>query len=624
MRYIGGKSKLNDFILNTIKTVNPKTKSIIDAFSGSGSVANYMKKNGYNVFCNDLLYFSFVIARGTIQLNKIPKFKKIENPIKYLNELELKDTNIDVKDCFIYQNYSPHENCNRMYFQPKNAIKIDIIRQTIEKWHIENKITDDEYYYLLSSLILSVPFVSNIAGVYAAYLKYWDARSYKDLTLKIPEIINNNVKAKAYNKNVDDLIATVEADVLYSDSPYNSREYLPNYHILETIAKYDNPVIKGITGMRDYSSQKSDFCSKKTVKTAFETMIMNAKVKHIIISYNNEGLISTEDLSNLCKKYAVDKTFELKRIPYRKYKSKNLSDSDELVEQLYVFEKKQFYKSPMNYTGGKYKLLSQIYPLFPTKIDTMVDLFCGGCDVSINTVANHIICNDINTFIIEIYKTFQRESIDNLLNRIHFIIDIYCLSKTNKAGYLKLRNDYNCNINNMRNPMALYVLLSYSFNHQIRFNSDYEFNSPFGKNRSEFNAKMESNLVNFCKSISAFDFNGLDFKKVNLSGLSLDSFVYADPPYRISIGSYNDGKRGFDCWSERNDKELCDILDNLNDKGVKFAMSNVLSHKGQINDVLTSWAKRYNIHHLSFNYDNSNYHAKNTELCTDEVLITNY
>ena len=173
--------------------------------------------------------------------------------------------------------------------------------------------------------------------------------------MKIPEIINNNIKAKAYNKNVDDLIATVEADVLYSDSPYNSREYLPNYHILETIAKYDNPVIKGITGMRDYSSQKSDFCSKKTVKTAFETMIMNAKVKHIIISYNNEGLISTEDLSNLCKKYAVDKTFELKRIPYRKYKSKNLSDSDELVEQLYVFEKKQFYKSPMNYTGGKYK-----------------------------------------------------------------------------------------------------------------------------------------------------------------------------------------------------------------------------------------------------------------------------
>ena len=111
---------------------------------------------------------------------------------------------------------------------------------------------------------------------------------------------------------------------------------------------------------------------------------------------------------------------------------------------------------------------------------------------------------------------------------------------------------------------------------------------------------------------------------MDLSGLSLDSFVYADPPYRISIGSYNDGKRGFDCWSERNDKELCDILDNLNDMGIKFAMSNILTHKGQINDVLMSWAKRYNIHHLSFNYDNSNYHAKNTGLGTDEVLITNY
>lgn len=626
MRYIGGKSKLNDIILETIREVAPDAKTVIDAFSGSGAVANFLKANDYNVVCNDLLYFSFILLRGVTQLNKTPKFKKlgIKDPIDYLNNLFIADININLKNCFIYQNYAPHDDCDRMYFQTKNAIKIDVIRQTIEQWKTDNKLTADEYYYLLASLIAAVPFISNIAGVYAAYLKHWDTRAYKELTLEHPKLLNSNKRIIAYNMTVNDLVESQKADVLYSDSPYNSREYLPNYHILETIAKYDNPTIKGVTGMRDYTKQKSEFCSKETAKQAFEMMISKANVEYIVISYNNEGLVSTDELSDICKKYAVDGTFQLKEIPYRRYKSKMPNNAEGLVEQLYVFQKKKFSKSPMNYIGGKFKLLPQIYTLFPTGIDIMVDLFCGGVDVASNIVADNVVCNDINNFVIDIYKTFQDMSCENLLMKIHEIIDHYHLSKTNKDGYLQLRDDYNGNVNGMHNPITLYVLLAYAFNHQLRFNSSHKFNSPFGTNRSEFNAKMESNLIIFYDKIKSFNFISSNFKDIPLNNLSSKSFLYADPPYRITTGAYNDGKRGFEGWSENDDLTLCALLDNLNERGIRFAMSNVLYHKGKSNDILIEWSKKYTVHHLSFDYNNSSYHGKNTDTITDEVLITNY
>lgn len=626
MRYIGGKSLLLDEIGKVIKEIAPKSKSVIDLFSGSGVVSNYFKQCGYNVICNDQMYFSYVLLRGITQLNKTPTFDslEIEKPIEYLNDLTFDDSGFDIDKCFIYQNYAPHNSCQRMYFTAENALKIDIIRLTIEKWRDDNKINDDEYFYLLASLISAVPFVANIAGVYAAYLKHWDPRALKPLKLEEPEIITSNCVTSSYNVTCNRLLETAEADVLYSDSPYNTREYLPNYHILETIAKYDNPEIKGVTGMRDYKSQKSDFCVKAKVHNAFETMIRTANVKYIVISYNNEGLISTEELSEICKKYAVDGTFHLKEIPYRRYKSKIPNEQNGLCEQIYYFEKKKnFYnKSPMNYIGGKYKLLPQIEKLFPKDINKMVDLFCGGCDVTANVVAKEIVANDINNYVIEILKEFQSMNIDELLSEIDKIIERYKLSKTNKDGYLELRNHYNKSFE--KNPLELYVLVCYSFNYQFRFNSDHEYNNPFGKDRSCFSPVMRENLIKFHKAIKNVQFTTQNFKSVNISKLGKSDFIYADPPYLITTGSYNDGKRGFEGWSKEDDQELFKLLDKAHKKGVRFAMSNVLEHKGISNEELKKWASKYKIHYLNFNYNNSNYHGKNTDEKTVEVLITNY
>lgn len=275
-------------------------------------------------------------------------------------------------------------------------------------------------------------------------------------------------------------------------------------------------------------------------------------------------------------------------------------------------------KSPLNYIGGKYRLLPQITPLFPSQIHTFVDLFAGGLDVSINVRAEHVICNDINYHVIDLYKYIQGCSINELLTKIEAIINEYELSKHNREGYNKLRSDYNETFD----PLKLFMLVCYGFNHQIRFNNNGKFNNPFGMNRSSFNANIEQHLKSMHDIIANFELHSANFREFDLSFMKCEDFLYADPPYLISCGSYNDGKRGFEGWSSEDDVELFDRLDYLNRRGIRFALSNVVCHKGVANEPLIQWSEKYNVHHLNINYSNSNYQAKSS--VTEEVLITNY
>ena len=281
--------------------------------------------------------------------------------------------------------------------------------------------------------------------------------------------------------------------------------------------------------------------------------------------------------------------------------------------------------SPMNYIGGKYKLLPQILTLFPKNIETFVDLFCGGCNVGINVTAKKIIFNDNLTYLIELYRKFDSLNIEEILNHIDNRINQFNLSLTNKDGYLELRKLYNSE----KNPLDLFVLVAYSFNHQIRFNNSHEFNNPFGKARSCFNEHMKNNLLDFLNTLNknSVDFTSFNFDEFNFSGLSSNDFVYCDPPYLITTGTYNDGKRGFTGWSETEERKLLKILDSLNEKKVSFALSNVLNHKGKENLILKNWIKENNyfISYISKNYANSNYHTiDRNKNSTVEVLITNY
>lgn len=279
--------------------------------------------------------------------------------------------------------------------------------------------------------------------------------------------------------------------------------------------------------------------------------------------------------------------------------------------------KEKYIKSPMNYTGGKYKLLNQILPLFPKNINTFVDLFTGGCNVAVNVSANKIIANDLCTQVIDTYKGIQNNNTEKAIEMIEKIINEYDLTKENKEGYLELRNSYN---DGNKEWYVFYTLLAYSFNNQIRFNKKGEFNMPFGKGRSSFNPTLKKKFEDFSNAIhnKNIKFTNNDFKKLNIDKLKDDDFVYLDPPYLVTEATYNTG------WNEETEKELLSLCDRLNEKGIKFAISNVLEHNGSKNEILINWSKNYNVNYLDYNYSNCNYHKKDNGHKSIEVLITNY
>ena len=257
-------------------------------------------------------------------------------------------------------------------------------------------------------------------------------------------------------------------------------------------------------------------------------------------------------------------------------------------------------KSPLNYIGGKRKLLPQILPLFPKDIDTFVDLFAGGCNVGVNVDANKVIFNDNLTYLIDMYQSFKNHTVEQVLDHIEGRVIELDLSLTNQEGYLKLREEYN---DEDRDSLDLFVLTAFSFNHQIRFNNSHKFNNPFGKNRSSFNSNMKKNLLSFLEVIKQdnYQFQSLSYDEFDFTNLSGNDLVYCDPPYLITTGTYNDGKRGFKGWGEHEEDKLLSLLDNLNEKGIRFALSNVLEHKGKENLLLKKWLEdnSYYCHELN-------------------------
>lgn len=202
-----------------------------------------------------------------------------------------------------------------MYINDENALRIDFARNTVEDWKREKLITENEYFYLVACIVEGIPFVSNISGTYGAYHKTWERRSYKKYELFRLDVSSNGKANKCFNGDGTEVIKEISGDILYTDPPYNGRQYLPNYHVLETAAKYDFPEVRGITAQRSYENEKSDFCLKTKVVAAFDKLIQNAEFKHIILSYSTDGLMSVEDIEQVMKKYGKPETFKIYWIP---------------------------------------------------------------------------------------------------------------------------------------------------------------------------------------------------------------------------------------------------------------------------------------------------------------------
>ena len=222
-----------------------------------------------------------------------------------------------------------------------------------------------------------------------------------------------------------------------------------------------------------------------------------------------------------------------------------------------------YIKSPINYTGGKYKLLSEIVPLFPTKIDNFIDLFGGGADVSININANKIIYNDRVEPLVGMLKWISENDFDTINNQVIEVVNKYGLSMTNTDGFTLLRSDYNNNL--IDKNLSLFVLNCYCFNNTSRFNIKGEFNQAFGKNRSCYNPKIKKNLFLMCEAFNSKDiiFENKDFYSVDFDFLTGHDLAYCDPPYLLSDVWYNKGGGG---WSINDDIRLFELLDKLNDR----------------------------------------------------------
>lgn len=316
-----------------------------------------------------------------------------------------------------------------------------------------------------------------------------------------------------------------------------------------------------------------------------------------------------------------------------------------------------FIASPLNYMGGKYKLLNQILPILLHKnadCKLFIDLFCGGANVGVNIAKilnnTNIILNDKNEALCGILSLFKNNNFNQLCEEIEKIINNFNLSNSalngydfykcnsakglssfNKKGFLELKMQYNKENDMSKRNLLLFILIIFSFNNQIRFNQKGEFNLPCGKR--DFNLKMKNKLYNFMEilkqeniEIKSQDFR--DFADNNFLKLLQNSktLFYVDPPYFLAQASYNENN----AWSENDENDLLEFLEILNFKKINFAFSNVIFHKGKTHSILHKWINKnqnFNCHYLKFSYKNCNYNKnikKNQNLESNEVLITNF
>ncbi len=333
MNYIGSKLKLSSWIEEEVKKVvgdDLSEKVFCDLFAGTGIVGRTFKKDVKQVIANDLEYYSFVLNK-----NYIENHEEIEDKEKYietLNSLPL------LENGFIYQNYCLGSESGRQYFSDENGKKIDTMRVQIEEWYQAKEIGDDLYYFLLSSLIESADKVANTASVYGAFLKHLKKSASKELILKPAHFLKNENTHQVFNKDSNELIKEISGDILYLDPPYNQRQYSSNYHLLNTIAQYDDFTPKGKTGLREYN--RSDYCKKNEVHKSFEELIKNAQFKYIFLSYNNEGLMSVDDVQNIMQKYGE---YSLQTKEYQRFKADKTENrnhkADKTFEYLHILRK---------------------------------------------------------------------------------------------------------------------------------------------------------------------------------------------------------------------------------------------------------------------------------------------
>lgn len=320
-----------------------------------------------------------------------------------------------------------------------------------------------------------------------------------------------------------------------------------------------------------------------------------------------------------------------------------------LITKVNARKKNEYIKSPINYTGNKYRILSQLMPYFPEKINTFVDLFTGGATVGLNVDAKKVIFIDKNTRVISLLKYLSKQdSFETLLEKLLILVFRYKLSLSvvyghkiyyptdidynknnglkahNSDGFYKLRNDYN-SIEDKSSDDAnimLYILMVYGFNNDMRFSNKGEYNLPVGK--TDLNLNNIIKLRDFIEKCHCSDFEFIEASfdsDLIYNKLINSDYIYMDPPYLITNAVYNESKG----WREEDENNLLILIDKLNELNIDYMLSNVLEKKGKINSILNNWitrnSKEISVHDIDYHYRNSSYNKINRESNEREIIV---
>ena len=312
MRYIGNKTKLLRFIGGVLRRRGIRAGVAVDPFSGTASVARELKRLGFRVVAADLMEYAHVLAKAYVEATSVSA--ELHDRIRYLNALP-------PEPGFLTENFSAPA---RMYFTETNAARIDAMRSQIDAWCVNGDVAGIEQYQLLAALIEASDRVANTTGVYAAFVKSWQPNARRAIELRAPDVIPSN-GCYAHRADAVQLVSDIgEFDLLYLDPPYNSRQYAGYYHVPELLALgwfHEPPVLRGKTGLLPDRDKRSDWSRRSKCEAALEQLVASAKCKHIVMSYNAEGILSEAAIERIFKQYGRRDTYRKYARPYRRYRS---------------------------------------------------------------------------------------------------------------------------------------------------------------------------------------------------------------------------------------------------------------------------------------------------------------
>ncbi|NIR46694.1 MAG: hypothetical protein GWN99_20010 [Gemmatimonadetes bacterium] len=353
MRYIGNKNKLIPFIRRTLERLGIEGATACDPFAGTAAVARFLKKHGYAVTSSDIMSFSFAFQWAYVVVDAPPRFaglaeeveddgQRLDAVLRHLNRLR-------PETGFVYEHFCPEGHAgfehDRRYFTPDNAAKIDSVRRRLHEWRTGGALNDGEYFVLLTALIEAADRVANTTGVYAAYVKSWQPNAERPLELRPPRMVTGTGReCRAYRRDAIDVVAALGPfDLLYLDPPYNTRQYAGYYHIPELIAEgwfAERPILRGKTGLPEDEEKRSDWSRRRRCEAAFRRLVEAADCRHILMSYNSEGIIPEDWIESVLRDRGATDSYRRLEHSYKRYRSDRDSDvrryrGDRVTERLY-------------------------------------------------------------------------------------------------------------------------------------------------------------------------------------------------------------------------------------------------------------------------------------------------